>query len=112
MSNPQEELKARLLAEAEASIERMLRDGRMGKEMTITEIEDVIGDLEMDFRERVLTEVIGEQESAPRWCPECGGKLRNKGRRSKQMVTLRGETDLERNYYQCEACGQGIFPPR
>jgi uncharacterized protein with PIN domain len=112
MSNPQEELKARLLAEAEASIERMLRDGRMGKEMTITEIEDVIGDLEMDFRERVLSEVMGEQESKVLNCPACGGKLRNKGQRTKQLVTLRGETELARNYYQCEACGQGVFPPR
>lgn len=112
MSNPKDELKARLLAEAEASIEQMLADARISKQMTLTEIEDVIGELEADFRQRVLGEVVGEQEKQTLSCPECGGKLRNKGQRTKRLVTLRGETDLVRSYYQCEACGQGIFPPR
>ena len=111
MTNPADELRARLLAEAEASIERMLADERMGKQMTISEIEDVIGELETDFRERVLQEVMGEQENERIRCPECGGKLRNKGQRSKHVMTLRGETKVERSYYQCEACGQGVFPP-
>ena len=57
MSNPKDKLKGRLLAEAEASIERM------GQPMTITEIEDVIGELEMDFRQCVLGEVMGEPEN-------------------------------------------------
>ena len=106
-----DELKAKLLAEAEASIEKMLSDERMSKKMTITEIEDVIGDLERDFRQRVLSEVVGEQEAKLRKCPDCGGKLRNKGKHTKRMVSLRGETDIERSYYQCEACGEQIFPP-
>ena len=112
MSNPKDELKARLLAEAEASIERMLADERMGQAMTITEIEEVIGELETDFRQRVLGEVMDEQANPPRSCPACGGKLRNKGQRTKRLVTLRGETDVARSYYQCEACEQGVFPPR
>lgn len=107
-----EELKAKLLAEAEASIEKMLRDERVSGEMTITQIEDVIGELETDFRKRVLSEVMGEQEAKMIKCPECGGKLRNKGKHTKRIVSLRGETDIERAYYQCEACGERIFPPR
>jgi len=112
MSNKKEELKARLLAEAEVSIDQMLSDKRLSKRMTITEIEDVIGELEKDFRQRVLREVTDEQEEEWHNCPDCGGKLRNKGKHSKRFVTLRGETDLERSYYQCEDCGKGIFPPR
>lgn len=112
MSSKKEELKAKLLAEAEASIEKMLADERMGSQMTLSEIEDVIGDLERDFRQRVLSDVMGEQEILPTTCPDCGGKLRNKGKHRKRMVTLRGEVDVERNYYQCKACGKGIFPPR
>lgn len=111
MSKKKDELKAKLLAEAEAALEQMLSDKRMGKQMTITEIEDVIGEMEQDFRQRVLGEVIGEQEGQAVRCAECGGKLRNKGKHSKGLVTLRGETKLERNYYQCEDCGKGIFPP-
>jgi hypothetical protein len=112
MPKKKEDLKTKLLAEAEASIEKMLSDERLSDEMTITEIEDVIGDLETDFRERVLSEVMGEQSSNVVNCPDCGGNLRNKGKLGKRLVTLRGEVDLKRNYYQCEACGKGIFPPR
>ena len=107
-----EDLKAKLLAEAEASLEKMLSDERVSEKMTITQIENVIGDLETDFRQRVLTEVMGEQETKWPSCPDCGGNLRNKGKHTKRVVTLRGETDLERTYYQCEACGTQIFPPR
>ena len=112
MSNKKDELKAKLLAEAEASIEQLLSDERMSDRMTITEIEDVIGEMEKDFRQRVLREVTGEQAEESVSCAECGGKLRNKGKHSKRLVTLRGETDLKRAYYQCEDCGKGIFPPR
>lgn len=112
MSNKKDELRAKLLVEAEASIEKMLSDERMSKQMTLSEIEDVIGELESDFRQGVLGEVMGEQESETKHCSDCGGKLRNKGKQSKRLVTLRGETDIERNYYQCEVCGKGIFPPR
>lgn len=112
MPKRKDELKAKLLAEAEASIEQMLSDERMSERMTITEIEDVIGEMEMDFRQRVLREVMGEQEEQAMSCPDCGGKLRNKGKHSKHLVSLRGETELKRAYYQCEACGKGIFPPR
>ena len=112
MSTEKDELKAKLLAEAEASIEEMLLDKRISQKMTLTEIEDVIGDLETDFRQRVLNEVVGEQENEIPSCPDCGGKLRNKGKRTKRLVTLRGETEIERRYYQCEDCGKGIFPPR
>ena len=112
MPNKKDELKAKLLAEAEESIDQMLSDGRVSDQMTMTEIEDVIGEMEQDFRQRVLREVMGEQEDKSVMCPECGGKLRNKGKHSKQIVSLRGETKLERTYYQCEDCSQGIFPPR
>ena len=112
MSKKKDDLKAKLLAETEKAFEKMLSDERMSQKMTLTEIEDVIGDLERDFRERVLHEVMGEQEEQAMTCPDCGGQLRNKGKHSKRLVTMRGETDIERTYYQCEACGTGIFPPR
>jgi len=70
MSKPSDELRTRLLAEAEASIERMLADERMGKQMIISEIEDVIGELETVFRERVLSEVMSEQEKETISCPD------------------------------------------
>mgnify|MGYP000221081065 CR=1 FL=1 len=112
MPMPKDDLKAKLLAQTEATLEKMLSDSRVSEKMTITEIEDVIGDAEKEFRERVLAEMVDIQEERILNCPDCGGKLRNKGKQSKHLVTLRGETDVERSYYQCETCGTGLFPPR
>jgi uncharacterized protein with PIN domain len=111
MVSKKDDWKAKLLEEAEASIEKMVSDKRVSEQMTITEIEDVIVEWEMDFRQRVLKEAIGNQEEPDVTCAECGGKLRNKGKSSKRLVTLRGETAVDRSYYQCETCSKGVFPP-
>ena len=44
-------------------------------------------------------------------CPDCGGKLRHKGKKLKRVVTVRGEVEVERDYYHCAQCGTGYFPP-
>lgn len=59
--------------------------------MTLSEIEAVIGISEMEFRERVLTEMMEVQEEQVLRCEQCGGSLRNKGQRQKRIVALRGE---------------------
>lgn len=78
----------------------------------LSDIEEVVGVSEADFRQRALEEIIAIQQETPTTCPMCGGKLRNKGKRTKRIVTLRGETEIERSYYQCEGCNKGYFPPR
>jgi YgiT-type zinc finger domain-containing protein len=112
MPTSREELKAKLLARAEATVDEMLKDERLHERMTLSEIEQVIGASEADFRQAVLEEIIAIQQETPSTCPLCGGKLENKGKRRKQVVSLRGETAIERTYYQCHECGQGYFPPR
>jgi NADH pyrophosphatase NudC (nudix superfamily) len=112
MFTKREELKAKLLAQAEAAIERLLSDERLNEQMTLSDIEAVVGGSEADFRQRTLEAIIAMQQDSPRTCPACGEVLRNKGKRTKRVVTLRGETEVERNYYQCEHCRTGYFPPR
>ncbi len=112
MSKKKEDLKAQLLAQAETTIDKILSDERLSEKMTLSDIESIVGGSEADFRQRVLEEIIAIQQETPTTCPMCGGKLRNKGKRTKRMVTLRGETEIERSYYQCEACNKGYFPPR
>jgi uncharacterized protein with PIN domain len=52
-----------------------------------------------------------EKEERP-VCRECGGKLQSLGRRKRK---LRGqhdaETELNRSYARCSACGAEYFPP-
>jgi len=107
-----DELKAKLLAQAEAAIDRMLSDERLSEQMTLSDIEAVVGVSETEFRERVMGEMVGMQQAGAAACPRCGGRLRNKGKRSKRVVTVRGEAGIERNYYYCATCHAGHFPPR
>ena len=112
MASSRDELKAKLLVKAEAAIDKLLQDERLDERMTMSEIEQVIGQPEATFRQAALEEIIALQQPTPTTCPLCGGKLENKGKRTRQIVTVRGETTLERPYYQCQQCGRGYFPPR
>jgi uncharacterized protein with PIN domain len=112
MPTNHDDLKAKLLAEAEAAIDKMLSDERLSQQMTMSEIEAVVGESEADFRQRALEEIITMQQEEAKTCPLCGDSLRNKGKRKKRVVTLRGESEIERTYYHCETCQKGYFPPR
>ena len=41
----------------------------------------------------------------------CQVMIHRRGKRSKRVVTLRGEVEIEREYYVWPKCGAGIFPP-
>jgi len=112
MLTNRDDLKAKLLAQAEAAIDKLLSDERLSEQMTMSEIEAVVGVSEADFRQRTLEEIIATQQEKAKSCPMCGGSLRNKGKRKKRVVTLRGESEIERTYYHCETCKKGYFPPR
>jgi uncharacterized protein with PIN domain len=112
MASSRTELRAKLLARAEAAIDAMLTDERLHEKMTLSEIEQVVGGSEADFRQAALEEIIAMQQETRRTCPLCGGELENKGKRRKQVVSLRGEARIERSYYQCHQCQRGYFPPR
>jgi YgiT-type zinc finger domain-containing protein len=112
MATRRDELKAKLLAKSEAAIDELLKDERLHERMTMSEIEQVVGAPEAAFRQAALEEIIALQMTSSKVCPLCGGTLENKGKRPKQVVTRRGETRIERTYYQCQHCGRGYFPPR
>lgn len=44
-------------------------------------------------------------------CPDCGQAMTYKGRPSRDVEHLEGETKLERAYYYCAQCEAGLFPP-
>jgi uncharacterized protein with PIN domain len=112
MRTKRDDLKAKLLAQAETAIDKMLSDERLSDHMTLSEIEAVVGVSEADFRQRALEEIIATQQENAKTCPLCSSRLRNKGKRKKRVVTLRGESEIERTYYHCETCQKGFFPPR
>jgi uncharacterized protein with PIN domain len=105
------ELKTRLMAETEAEIDEWLASEAVHEKMKLSEIEDEIEKFYTRTRERILKAMVEVQVAEVEKCPHCGGKLRRKGTKRKQMVTTQGQTDLEREYYYCPTCQQGIFPP-
>jgi YgiT-type zinc finger domain-containing protein len=111
MSNP-DNLKKRLQARAYEAIEKLLEQKAGRRDLSMSEMEDLVGEFELEVRQSLLQEmVVDAQETKSGLCETCGGKLRYKGRKTKQVVTLRGEVVVERDYYQCERCGTGYFPP-
>ncbi len=112
MSAHAPDLEARLLKRAQEAIRKLLEEKGERRDLSMSEMEDLVGVLEVNLGQGVMQEMVDEAQSqAAGLCPECGGKLRNKGKKPKQVVTLRGEVQVERDYYQCEKCKRGYFPP-
>jgi hypothetical protein len=114
MSEARAVLKARLLAEAEAAIEKMLAEAVPPGEASLADIERSARMTSQRIEQAIAAELAraGAAE-LPAWpnCPVCGQKMKNKGRRRRRIVTESGEVEVERTYYHCATCGQGIFPP-
>jgi uncharacterized protein with PIN domain len=114
MPRPKDELKARLLAEAEAIIEKALAERRHPAEASLADIEQVALEAGQQIEEAIATTLAAESAlELPPWptCPQCGQKLKNKGKRKRRVVTAAGEVEIERTYYYCHSCRQGLFPP-
>ena len=107
-----EDLEKRLLDQARQAISQLLTKKEGRRDLSMTEMEDLVGELEVDFRQGVLQELVGESQRQNKgMCPHCQGKLRNKGKRRKRLITVRGEIEVDRDYYVCLDCGEGYFPP-
>jgi hypothetical protein len=103
----------RLLAEAKAAIAQALAERKVPGPASLADIERVARGAGQQI-EQAIAQVLAEGSVAelPPWpkCPACGQKLKHKGKRQRRIVTEAGE--VERSYYHCARCGQGLFPPR
>ena len=76
-----------------------------------------IREIEEGFRRAALadaniafTQLLNDiPETAP-VCPCCGKTMRNLGKRSKKIVSLLGDGEISRNYYECEECHEHSAP--
>lgn len=114
MAHTDEELKAQMMAQAEAAIEALLAERAKKGALDLSDIEHlareagqrVMQDLTVDLAD---AEAAQEEDTK---CPECGRDLHYKGKRERTLVAETGEVRLERGYYYCPTCRKGIFPPR
>jgi len=115
MPTSKAELKARLLAEAEATIDELLAQKKAPEVASIADIEQVARQAGQRVQEAITTELLqdsGETLTAS-WptCPTCGKRLLAKGKRRRRVVTETGEVEISRDYYYCRYCHKGVFPP-
>ncbi len=110
----EDELKKRLMSQAEAAIDKMLRTRKPVDEITLTEIEQlarVTGERVMQHVTDELVKTSEDQQDPTFCCPDCGKRLRYKGKKDKPIATETGESVVRRTYYYCPQCKKGISPP-
>jgi DNA-directed RNA polymerase subunit RPC12/RpoP len=112
MGSTTNDLEKRLQKRVQDSIQKLLEQKAGRRDLSMSEMEDLVGDFEVEVRQSLMQEIVADAQADNRGlCEACGGRLRYKGKKPKQVVTLRGEVKVERDYYQCGTCGRGYFPP-
>lgn len=117
-----EGLKAQLMAEAEATIDKILAKRSPANKITMREISQLAIESGQRLQNAVLQTLAqasasetGERGEAGQGKPVCqryGKPMSYKGKRTRQVVSEGGETAVERDYYYCSRCTVGVFPPR
>jgi len=110
-----ERKKARLVAQAEQLINELLEWSEKTERPNLTQIEDKVLELRERFGEELAREVVDEQEAKRPVpgpvCPQCGREMSYKGQKEIRPQTRVGKVRVERGYYHCKECKEGLFPP-
>jgi hypothetical protein len=115
MKRSQAQMRAELLADAQALIDELLAWEREAGAPNLTEMEDQVLALRQRLGQGWLEAVIADQEARqpaePPHCPTCGEVLRYKGQKGTTITSRVGDVTVERGYYYCARCKSGLFPP-
>jgi len=98
----------------EGRIDAMLEWRESIKEPTLTEIEEMMLALRKEMAKEIIEMLLeGEEAREPveeQKCPQCGKAMMNKGKQTKRVGTRIGTIEVERDYYYCGECKEGVFP--
>jgi hypothetical protein len=106
-------LKAKVMDEMEARLERKLERLKGRDELDLAEIEDLALEMEPE-RGQGLTQALVETQSEKRKGlrgPVCQQPMSYKGKKVHHRRTRSGEVQAERPYYYCSHGQSGHFPP-
>jgi len=110
-----EQKKAKLMTSAGQLIDELLAWSTEKERPNLTQIEEKVLELRERFGEELAHAVVEEQEArqpvpGPA-CPRCGREMAYKGQKRITPQTWVGEVPIERGYYHCKHCKEGLFPP-
>ena len=113
MLENRDELEKQLRAKAEKAIRTMLEALPDKADLTMDDMEDLIGKMGQDIMRETIQGVSQHEQVEPSLviCQACQVAMHKRCKRKKRVVTKRGEIELERQYYVCPHCGHGAFPP-
>lgn len=117
MSEPAKRDPARdnLMAYVEQWVDELLAWNQARPEATLSEIESHARLKRRELMSQVLREMLmhhgtGEVvEGVP--CPSCGQLMTYKGKPGVTVETREAPTRIQRAYYHCPSCSEGLFPP-
>ena len=107
------ELSKELEEEIRKRIGQVVEEASKRESLTLAEIEQLAEKAGRAITQELTASLVEEEAKrveAPS-CPECGGKMRYKGKKKRDVVSKTGELQVNRDYYYCEACQTGFFPP-
>lgn len=111
----EKEQKAQWRALSEQVFEDVLQWREKHPHATMREIEKELDDRIFELRAKMLADTAEGSGDVPRdaeKCPECGVRMVRKGKKKRTLLLREGqEVELEREYWVCLECGQGLFPP-
>lgn len=113
MRSDRECLEQQLRAKAEEAIRKLLDALPDKAAITMSDMEVLTGKMGHELMQGTMQSLSESQQAEMHEvrCEECNTPMHKRGKRKKQVVTLRGEIEVERQYYGCPCCGAGIFPP-
>ena len=115
MKKSREKLRAEFLVEAEELFDELMAWDEATQAPDLTQIEDIVLKLRKQFGERLAQKVLEQQEQRQPAekviCPNCQTEMVPKGAKRHQVESRIGNLPVERAYYHCPQCKQGLFPP-
>jgi NADH pyrophosphatase NudC (nudix superfamily) len=111
-----EEIRARLLAEAGKAIDRVLAERPAADKITLRDIERLAVQAGTEISAEIQ-QALGDEGSVghnrgEEICPECGARMQRRGQQGRRVVTDAGSSQVERVYCVCPSCGYSFFPLR
>jgi YgiT-type zinc finger domain-containing protein len=114
MAKSREKLEQELVEQAQKAIRELLDQLPNDNQVTLSDLEQARGEMGATMMRQTLQSLSEGVETKPSGsigCPNCGQPMYRRGKRVRKVVTMRGEIEVERDYYPCPNCGQGYFPP-